>query len=473
MLRIVDRFRWAVCQIDILQRKRSEEDIRKALSELPETLDETYERLFLEIPREDWPIARSALLWICAHDDLPFKNNMPSQCLVSAVLYETPGSHLFDLDALQEICGCLINVAPANFAMSTTTTVSLAHYTVREYLYSDRISTTSVSYFSLSYSITTHEYLKIVLPVSTTADPSRLAWSFWASFESYCYLVAWMSVSLWGWRMITTPVLKDLLLEKLWRSPTSLCLHPGSILYRWYDDAPSYSFFETAFLPGFNAPEWLGLANDTDKAPIIVGSLLSNRLYRVAYTFTEGRNLLEMLLHPLRVRTRWHYHPLNDGLPITNILEFNAADLPLKEPALIAVDFKKLIPYCTVLHCHELSCHSNCIIDWALSQGFPISPPDVRTTALQLAVHRWDSYGVSRLLDAGANVNEVGDPNGEIAPYTDTNFSACSPLHILRTGAYGLQHIEEHANLRELREKQRPAIEALLLEFGAQDFVVE
>ncbi|KAF1951136.1 hypothetical protein CC80DRAFT_386702, partial [Byssothecium circinans] len=156
-------FRWAVCQIDILQRKRREDEIRKALKELPETLDETYERILLEIPREDWQVARSALLWICAHDDLPFKMNIPSRCLVPAIVYKTPSSHFYDLDALQEICGCLINVALSEFGTIEIKTVSLAHYTVREYLYSDRISRTLVSFFSLDDSVTIHEYLKIAL----------------------------------------------------------------------------------------------------------------------------------------------------------------------------------------------------------------------------------------------------------------------------------------------------------------------
>ena len=319
MLRTINRFRWAVCQIDILQRKRGEDEIRKALNELPETLDETYERILLEIPHEDWPVARSALLWICAHDDLPFQINLSGHCLVTAIVYGTSSSHFYDLSALQEICGCLINVALEESHNLTILTVSLAHYTVREYLYSDRIPRTSVSFFTLNDSITIHEYLKTVLSVSGTAIPSTLSWAFWASFESYCYLVAWMSPKLWELRIVADPILRDLLLERLWREPSSLYLDSAPILSRWYQDSPSYGFFDINSFTNLNPIEFMNLPNDTNKAPLILGSLLAHRLYHIADAFASGRNQLEMLLHPLHIRHRGYV--LDNDLPVTNLLE--------------------------------------------------------------------------------------------------------------------------------------------------------
>ncbi|KAF2469240.1 uncharacterized protein BDR25DRAFT_263686 [Lindgomyces ingoldianus] len=71
-------FRWAACQLHVLQRKRTEADLRKAITELPETLDETYERILLNIPNDDWAIARKALTWICAHEKLYFRTGIPA-----------------------------------------------------------------------------------------------------------------------------------------------------------------------------------------------------------------------------------------------------------------------------------------------------------------------------------------------------------------------------------------------------------
>ena len=48
---ISNRFRWAFCQLDTLRRCMPS-SIRKALNELPTTLDETYERVLREIPKE-------------------------------------------------------------------------------------------------------------------------------------------------------------------------------------------------------------------------------------------------------------------------------------------------------------------------------------------------------------------------------------------------------------------------------------
>ena len=48
---ILVRFRWVFCQLDTLRRCMAS-SIRKALNELPTTLDDTYERALQEIPKE-------------------------------------------------------------------------------------------------------------------------------------------------------------------------------------------------------------------------------------------------------------------------------------------------------------------------------------------------------------------------------------------------------------------------------------
>jgi hypothetical protein len=183
----------------------------------------------------------------------------------------------------------------------------------------------------------------------------------------------------------------------------------------------------------------------------------------------NGRDQLEMLLHPLRMRPPYSSYIRDNNLPIRNIFEATT-DSRFHESPSLAIDFNKSILYYSVLHCHEDYCDTYGV-DFLIKQGASVSPPGSRMTPLQLAVHRWDCHGTTQLLKAGADANEVGDPNGEILPYTDITLSACSPLHILRTGSYGLQYIEEHANLKEWRRERRAEIEALLLEFGALDFV--
>jgi len=51
-----DRFRWVFCQLVYLRRCIPAR-IRRALDELPETLDETYERTLQEIDDQNWEYA--------------------------------------------------------------------------------------------------------------------------------------------------------------------------------------------------------------------------------------------------------------------------------------------------------------------------------------------------------------------------------------------------------------------------------
>ena len=57
-------FRWAVCQLDIFRRLKTTDRIRKAISSLPKTLDETYERIFSYIHADDRALVRHVLWWI-------------------------------------------------------------------------------------------------------------------------------------------------------------------------------------------------------------------------------------------------------------------------------------------------------------------------------------------------------------------------------------------------------------------------
>ncbi|RKK71217.1 hypothetical protein BFJ69_g11161 [Fusarium oxysporum] len=54
-------FRWAFCQLHELQRLKGERHVvSKALERLPKDLDETYDRVLLRIPQEDWQFVSHA-----------------------------------------------------------------------------------------------------------------------------------------------------------------------------------------------------------------------------------------------------------------------------------------------------------------------------------------------------------------------------------------------------------------------------
>jgi hypothetical protein len=58
------RFRWCSCQLEILRKLNTESTIRKALGELPKTIEETYERILCSIPTDSRPIAHKAFQWL-------------------------------------------------------------------------------------------------------------------------------------------------------------------------------------------------------------------------------------------------------------------------------------------------------------------------------------------------------------------------------------------------------------------------
>ncbi|KAJ4245002.1 hypothetical protein NW762_014208 [Fusarium torreyae] len=110
-------FRWAVCQLDILRRLKTTEEIDQALCSLPETLDETYERIFAMIHPADKQLVRHAVTWICFHDLLAkhfYHTTLTCSMLLKAYwmcVEETSGklgSAIVDTEMLEEICGCLL-----------------------------------------------------------------------------------------------------------------------------------------------------------------------------------------------------------------------------------------------------------------------------------------------------------------------------------------------------------------------------
>ena len=58
------RFRWVALQLIELKKCRTQKAIRKQLN-LPEGLDETYDRILLGMDKRDWGYTKIFLLWLC------------------------------------------------------------------------------------------------------------------------------------------------------------------------------------------------------------------------------------------------------------------------------------------------------------------------------------------------------------------------------------------------------------------------
>lgn len=139
----VTRFRWVQCQLEALTWKKTPRDIHNALANVPRTLTETYQGILSRIPSDDAETARQMLFWV-------------SSAMMPMTLTELCEAIIIDEDQVVinedvrllnprgtlELCSSLISYD------HRTTTVTLAHSSVLDYLSSKDIRESDVrSYY--------------------------------------------------------------------------------------------------------------------------------------------------------------------------------------------------------------------------------------------------------------------------------------------------------------------------------------
>ncbi|KAK2801686.1 hypothetical protein FQN51_005230 [Onygenales sp. PD_10] len=147
-------FRWVVCQLDTLEKCLTRSQLRKALGSLPATLDETYDRILLNIDAEYSEYALRILTWL-AFSARPL--DLSEVAEVVAVDTDSgfdPDGVLEDPMDVMAICSTLVTITPPHRRFHgrqkvVEKTVVLAHYSVKEYLLSDRIQRGLASRFVL------------------------------------------------------------------------------------------------------------------------------------------------------------------------------------------------------------------------------------------------------------------------------------------------------------------------------------
>ncbi|KAF2962889.1 hypothetical protein GQX73_g10686 [Xylaria multiplex] len=133
-------FRWAECQFKALARCPANQHLlSQVLQSLPQSLDETYARMLKNIPPELWDYARQMLIILCCA-----VRPLSETELADALAVELGGTPRFDiarrfenLEALQEICPGFTEV-DINIETKERT-IRIAHFSVQEYLQSERI----------------------------------------------------------------------------------------------------------------------------------------------------------------------------------------------------------------------------------------------------------------------------------------------------------------------------------------------
>ena len=178
-----DRFRWVYCQLDTLRRCLPS-SIRKTLSELPTTLDETYERTFEGIPKEQKRHAHRLFQCLVAAIR-PLRVEELAE--IFAIKFDQDEAYGFmdgwrpenPEEAILSACSTLIAVIDDEEGSKI---VQFSHFSVKEFLVSDRLRTLEVGnlrdfhiHLGAAHTILAQACLAVLLQLDEKTDKKRIA----------------------------------------------------------------------------------------------------------------------------------------------------------------------------------------------------------------------------------------------------------------------------------------------------------
>ena len=498
------RFRWAVCQIDSLQRLKCErKTVQKALKNLPKTLNETYDRIFLAVPEEERLFVEHALRWIAHDNELYNVQRIPCEVLIQATeasmlsLTGNKNERFYDEDTLREVCGCLINVSPVDVegdGHHIYISVSFAHYSVREYLDSTRTSNAGFGYHVIGGGDLKDRFLEITLseaqhiqsnelwkPETDFPDDSDVIQAVDSRFDIYCVISALLSLFKFPSEICRHSTLKALAIDLLDPSmphfstmgDATYCIEHATSSFTDHDICAEALFWVVEWHPDTNT-ELKHLYN------LLLLTESCSEWLPLAKTFLRGKDLKSLFQAQLCFKNSWTGDDAEGYVFKGSLIEVFAQ---LAIPSVNA--FKCLVdvgaglfdPSIALLlsiggHDHDVQsvCKDFCPLQRLLELGADPNLRGYRITPLQIATYTGDYEGVEMLLQAGAVPNDTGSADGAIwredSIMHDLNhLHGASPLRICRDFA-----ISSGPWFEERGANDRKKIEALLLYYGAEAF---
>jgi hypothetical protein len=485
-------FRWAVCQLDILRRLNHQSKIREAIKSLPKTMDETYERIFSYIADEEKEFVRRTLHWICFHD-LLWKGivPLPANLLIDACIFldggknrSTSDEYLYDLETLKDSCGCLVSFTFDKKGHSQL--ANIAHYTVREFLESDRSSSTS--WFSIKGKASYSMILTFVLEYAITSKPieipedwvdgSPLDLGSTSNLHEYCLATSLCSLQ----------DLEELIEPRLafrFLNPLEAHFEALQTAIRTSLDGPFMMLSSKDVTTGFWDVYWDEPTKHSKTA--ILTNLLVMKCFRLAKDFIQGLDIESVLQETLfgSVSSYLPWIQAGDSVGdfecnlvefLSEIREFDERTLDFfQQEARGLVCYIDLLPHLMPTHALHTECYVTCILPRLLQLGANPDPKGFQVTPLQIATFSRDIAGVRTLLEAGADPNFTGDEQGikfhaqesPLGPYCQLH--GLAPIYILRH----LEAYSVHADAMIIEETDHmngpvtTDIERLLLDYGA------
>lgn len=452
--------------------------ISNVLANLPRTLDETYERIFLGIPDDDRLFVHHVLKWIYYYNDgrRVFRGDIPRSILLQAIerstshLSNSQQDFLYDEEALRELCGCLIVIAPKRLFLcerEDASTVTFAHYTVLEFLQSTRIFNSPVAFFGIEKSSTAIDFTRVTLIEALDADCNILGGKKYSDmddiaiadvvigdFNSYCTASVMLSINSWEPHLNDQDDLVTLVFDIMNPSKPhfeSLCNSLDVIqdsLFSFTDNhAPSIGQFWNNFwvVPpaNINSAILLGLLG-VKRAKLFLPKLMKK--INIEALFQEEVFLVTKCIDRNNnvARTRW-YHIKGSIVDAIAQLIMHTGWSHILFCSLLDSGARYLNASTTLLSyigSHLLcgrhgDCGETCPLIRLLQLGARPDAPEYRVKPLQIAVVSGDFKGVEILLQAGADPNDCGNENGIAWNNEDllgqfNHLGGCSPLFICK-----------------------------------------
>ncbi|KAJ5614448.1 hypothetical protein N7528_008102 [Penicillium herquei] len=142
-------FRWTQLSMDNLCTQRTARAMRQALRNLPGTLREMYASALERVSIDDRHFVREALFWVSFGQDQVFANKyLTLEVINEAVVIDEECSTL-DEDMMLVPPHILLDLCQGFIAQDKSGYVTLAHSSIKDFLTSDWIKSSRVSYFSL------------------------------------------------------------------------------------------------------------------------------------------------------------------------------------------------------------------------------------------------------------------------------------------------------------------------------------
>ncbi|VBB71412.1 Putative protein of unknown function [Podospora comata] len=283
-------FRWVDCQLHSIERLGDKTKLASVLQDLPRDLTESYIRIFEAIPEVDQPFIKRILLWVYGDSRTHWDGRgINGKLLLEAVSFDLYGikDNSFDWAYLQDLCGCLIAVRNElsnpgvtdgdSFDDGASCWVTLAHYTVWEFLSSYHILSTPVSAFATSTEVAERQYAVSILRNALAARPEDPGTHWRRDREAYCLVVGCMFL---GSPWLQTSEDLDLFYQFMDpQNPHYRRFGPiQARALRGEEDFSSHCFFILAIPSQFRVPEQ-AFERENNAEVVLNAHLLKNWLY--------------------------------------------------------------------------------------------------------------------------------------------------------------------------------------------------